>query len=174
MSLVAQAHADAIAGSPATAETSPRQTAPEAPNQRPTAPADRAVDRAVLPRQLPRAIPGFVGRAVHLDNLSAALAHADRQGSPRPIWVISGAAGVGKSSLALRWAHSVADRFPDGQMHVDLRGFGPAGTPATPGQLIRRMLDMLQSAGRAHPCQPGRPVRPLSQPPGRQTRAGRP
>jgi DNA-binding SARP family transcriptional activator len=148
--LAVHAHAGAIAGSPETRQTSPgQQTGPEAPHQRPAA---QGADRAVLPRQLPRAIPGFIGRAEHLESLSAALAQADRQGSPRPIWVISGAAGVGKSSLALRWAHSVVDRFPDGQMHVDLRGFGPAGPPATLGQLIRRMLDMLQGPAERTPA----------------------
>lgn len=100
--------------------------------------------QAVVPRQLPRAIPGFVGRAEHLRCLSAALDQADRQGSSRPIFVISGTGGVGKTALAVHWAHSVADRFPDGQIHVDLLGFTPSGAPATPGQVIRRLLEMLQ------------------------------
>jgi DNA-binding SARP family transcriptional activator/tetratricopeptide (TPR) repeat protein len=105
----------------------------------------RAAERqAVVPRQLPRAIPGFVGRAEQLRCLSAALDQADRQGRSRPILVISGTAGVGKTTLAVRWAHSVTDRFPDGQIHLDLHGFTPSGAPATPGQVIRRLLEMLQ------------------------------
>jgi DNA-binding SARP family transcriptional activator len=100
--------------------------------------------QAVVPRQLPRAIPGFVGRGEHLRCLSAALDQADRQGSSLPIFVISGTAGVGKTTLAVHWAHSVAERFPDGQILVDLLGFTPSGAPAAPAQVIRRLLEMLQ------------------------------
>ncbi len=97
----------------------------------------------VVPRQLPRAVPDFVGRAEHLRGLAAALGESGRPGSPLPVIVISGPAGVGKTTLALHWAHSVADRFPDGQIHVDLLGFSPSGAPATLGQVIRRLLEML-------------------------------
>jgi DNA-binding SARP family transcriptional activator len=99
---------------------------------------------AVVPRQLPRAIPGFVGRAEYLRTLSAALDQSGRQGGSLPIFVISGPAGVGKTSLALHWAHGIADRFPDGQIHVDLCGFAPSGAPASPGQVIRRFLELFR------------------------------
>jgi tetratricopeptide (TPR) repeat protein len=57
--------------------------------------------------------------------------------------VIGGSAGVGKTALALHWAHQVAHRFPDGQLYVDLRGYGPSGTPVTPAGAICGFLDAL-------------------------------
>src|SRR6185437_1793865 len=52
-------------------------------------------------------------------------------------------AGVGKTALAVHWAYQVLDRFPDGQLYVNLRGFDPAGTVATPGEVVRSFLDAL-------------------------------
>jgi len=97
----------------------------------------------VVPRQLPAAVPDFTGRAAELNALTQMLDDAaDRPGTV-VISAIGGTAGVGKTALALRWAHQVADRFPDGQLHVNLRGFDPAGSPATPAEAIRRFLDGL-------------------------------
>ena len=59
------------------------------------------------------------------------------------ISAIGGTAGVGKTALALHWAHRVAGRFADGQLHVNLRGFDPSGIPATPAEAIRGFLDAL-------------------------------
>ena len=59
------------------------------------------------------------------------------------ISAIGGTAGVGKTALAVHWAHQVAGRFPDGQLYVNLRGFDPSGAPATPAEAIRGFLDAL-------------------------------
>jgi tetratricopeptide (TPR) repeat protein len=59
------------------------------------------------------------------------------------ISAIGGTAGVGKTALAVRWAHQVADRFPDGQLYVNLRGFDPGGHVMDPADAVRRFLDAL-------------------------------
>ena len=97
-----------------------------------------------VPRQLPAAVADFTGRHAELQALTAILdeAAADAAGTV-VISAIGGTAGVGKTALALHWAHQVADRFGDGQLHVNLRGFGPSGTPVTPEEAIRGFLDAI-------------------------------
>ncbi|MBW4721491.1 AfsR/SARP family transcriptional regulator [Saccharothrix obliqua] len=96
-----------------------------------------APDRLV-PRQLPPPPPHFVGRAGELDVLTATL-----EGGTTGISVLTGAGGIGKTSLALHWAHRHADRFPDGQLFVDLRGFSPAESPVAPREVVRDFLTAL-------------------------------
>jgi transcriptional regulator with XRE-family HTH domain len=90
------------------------------------------------PRQLPSAIPHFAGRAAERRTLTSVLAAAEAG-----ICAIVGAAGVGKTALAVRWAHQAADRFPDGQLYVDLRGFDPSADPVPAAEAIRGFLDAL-------------------------------
>ncbi|WP_405984481.1 ATP-binding protein [Streptomyces sp. NBC_00872] len=94
------------------------------------------------PRQLPADIRGFVNRTHELDELNAVL--ADDEGHPLVIsvYVIAGTAGAGKTSLALRWAHQVQGRFPDGQLYVNLRGYDP-GEPVTAQEALHRFLGAL-------------------------------
>jgi tetratricopeptide (TPR) repeat protein len=92
---------------------------------------------------LPAAVEGFAGRAAELATLTGLL---DRVGGPGGTVVISaigGIAGVGKTTLAVRWAHRVAGEFPDGQLYVNLRGFGPGGPPVSPTAAIRDFLEAL-------------------------------
>ncbi|MGW4064387.1 ATP-binding protein [Amycolatopsis sp. NPDC004747] len=77
-----------------------------------------------VPHQLPMNIPQFVGRHRELA-LLAALRDGSAGGGTVVITAIDGSAGIGKTTLALHWAHRVKDRFPDGQLYVDLHGFGP-------------------------------------------------
>ncbi|MDQ3788292.1 MAG: winged helix-turn-helix domain-containing protein, partial [Actinomycetota bacterium] len=73
------------------------------------------------PAQVPMDVRGFVGRDAELAELDGLLS----AGTPAAIAVVAGTPGVGKTALAVRWAHRVRDRFPDGRLYVDLRGYGP-------------------------------------------------
>jgi DNA-binding SARP family transcriptional activator len=96
-----------------------------------------------LPRQLPAAAQQFVGRAEELAGLSALLgADASAHGAPL-ISAITGGPGVGKTALSLPWAHQVADRFPDGQLYLNLRGFDASGNPMPPAEAILHFLEAL-------------------------------
>jgi len=112
-------------------------------------------DAGVAPRQLPAAVADFTGRAAELRRLTQVL---DAAAASRPgtvvISAISGMAGVGKTALALHWAHQVAARFPDGQLYVNLRGFDPSGTPVTAPEAIRGFLDALGVAAERVPASP--------------------
>ncbi|MBB5957181.1 tetratricopeptide (TPR) repeat protein/DNA-binding transcriptional ArsR family regulator [Saccharothrix tamanrassetensis] len=118
----------------------------------------------VVPRQLPAAPGLFAGRVVELAGLDRALAAAAQEGrdiavrgqvaadppgdlpvagATVVVSAIGGAGGIGKTWLALAWAHRHLDRFPDGQLFVDLRGFSPAGEPMESGVAVRGFLDAL-------------------------------
>ncbi|MEU6716418.1 tetratricopeptide repeat protein [Nonomuraea sp. NPDC046802] len=102
------------------------------------APDTRPVYAGVRPAQLPAAVPGFAGRAEPLRILD------DTAGRPSATMVIAGTAGVGKTTLAVHWAQRARDRFPDGQLYVNLRGFHPTGSPLDPAVAVRGFLDALQ------------------------------
>jgi len=84
-----------------------------------------AGETAPAVRQLPPAVPGFTGRARELNVLTRLLGPAGTSLGPVVISAIAGTAGVGKTALALHWAHGAAGRFPDGQLYVNLRGYDP-------------------------------------------------
>jgi DNA-binding SARP family transcriptional activator/tetratricopeptide (TPR) repeat protein len=109
----------------------------QAPRLRPPSPPATRPD---VPSQLPPDIFGFVGREQDLAALELILAGQAQQPTAVVIAVVSGGAGVGKTTLAVHWAHRVASRFPDGQLHADLRGFSPGPGPASPAEVLRRFL----------------------------------
>jgi tetratricopeptide (TPR) repeat protein/DNA-binding XRE family transcriptional regulator len=107
-----------------------------------------------VPRQLPAAAADFTGRAGELAALTGMLEAPAGAPGTVVISAVGGTAGVGKTTLAVYWAHQVAGRFPDGQLHVNLRGFGPSGTPAEPEAAVRGFLDALGVPPERIPAQP--------------------
>jgi len=107
-------------------------------------PASSQGRATVVPRQLPAAVAGFIGRAAELAALTRMLDQA-RISAPGTVVIsaIGGTAGVGKTALALHWAHQVAGRFCDGQLYVNLRGYDPSATPAAPEMVIPGFLNAL-------------------------------
>jgi tetratricopeptide (TPR) repeat protein len=100
-------------------------------------------DGPPVPRQLPAAVRHFAGRADELSRLTTALSTDGPPDGAMPIVTVGGAAGVGKTALALHWAHQVRDRFPDGQLYVNLRGFDPTEPVMSPAEAVRGLLDGL-------------------------------
>lgn len=103
--------------------------------------AARTIETAVSPWQLPPDVRGFTGRTEQLARLDALLT-AREQSSAATIALISGTPGVGKTALVVHWAHQVRDRFPDGLLYVDLRGFDPE-QPREPAQVLGTFLRSL-------------------------------
>jgi hypothetical protein len=97
--------------------------------------AAAARSRDDAPRQLPAVPSLFTGRSAELAALTGAMT-----GATVVISAIGGAGGIGKTALALHWAHQHLHLFPDGQLYVDLRGFDPSGRPIPPGHAVRGFL----------------------------------
>ncbi len=115
-----------------------RVLAGEAPSVRPP--------RHDTPAQVPMDVRGFVGRDTELAELDGLLS----AGTPAAIAVVAGTPGVGKTALAVRWAHRVRDRFPDGRLYVDLRGYGP-DDPISAADALAGFLRALGLDGAAIP-----------------------
>jgi tetratricopeptide (TPR) repeat protein len=114
--------------------------------------------RAPVPRQIPLDVPYFTGRAAALAELDALVFGEDAEDAEDPegtgngsaatrVAAIAGPAGVGKTALAVHWAHRVQDRLPDGSLYVNLRGFD-AGPPKSPQEALEGFLSALG----AHPA----------------------
>lgn len=119
-----------------------RQILAADPPPAPVADAPGAASEPVLPRQLPAAPASFVGRRADLADLDGWLTPPGAAATVG-ISAITGAGGIGKTWLALSWAHRHADEFPDGWLFVDLRGFSPADEPMAPEVAVRGFLDAL-------------------------------
>ncbi|MFI7547133.1 AfsR/SARP family transcriptional regulator [Actinoplanes sp. NPDC049599] len=151
---------------PPAAATAPAATAPAAapaaapglaapglaaPASAAPGPAGRREDRraeAGAPRQLPAPPSVFTGRVTELSLLDALREPAPDAAATA---VVSGSAGVGKTTLALHWAHRVAGHFPDGQLYVNLRGFDQDGATVGPEEAVRGFLDALGVPARRVP-----------------------
>src|SRR5262249_47604439 len=92
-----------------------------------------------VPAQLPADVTALTGREDSLDQLDELLAPTRRGAA----MVVSGTAGVGKTALALHWAHRVRRHYRDGQLYVNLRGFDPSASPSDPGDVLRGFLEAL-------------------------------
>jgi tetratricopeptide (TPR) repeat protein/DNA-binding SARP family transcriptional activator len=103
-----------------------------------------------VPKQLPPAPPGFTGRTEQLSTLDKMVPAGD---GTVPIAAISGTAGVGKTALAVYWAHRVRDRFPDGQLYANLRGHAH-GPPAQPIEILTQFLSAFGIPAERVPADP--------------------
>jgi tetratricopeptide (TPR) repeat protein/transcriptional regulator with XRE-family HTH domain len=101
-----------------------------------------AVPHAPTPAQLPADVVEFTGRRAELEELDQVLAGASQRPAAVVISAIAGTAGVGKTALAIHWAHRVTDLFPDGQLFVNLHGYAP-GAPVSPLQALAQLLQGL-------------------------------
>lgn len=102
-----------------------------------------AVALSGVPRRLPTPPRSFTGRAPQLAELTGAVDEGSDHGTAMAIATIVGTGGMGKTWLAVRWAHDNLDRFPGGQLCVNLRGYDPSGEPVPPAVAIRGLLDAL-------------------------------
>jgi DNA-binding SARP family transcriptional activator/tetratricopeptide (TPR) repeat protein len=115
------------------------------------APDVERTSKVPVPRQLPAPPAVFIGRAAELAVLDAAVDPLCEPGRPVAISAVGGCGGVGKTWLALHWSHHNIDRFPDGQLYANLRGFDDSADPLAPEAVIRGFLDAL-GAGTAIPA----------------------
>jgi tetratricopeptide (TPR) repeat protein/transcriptional regulator with XRE-family HTH domain len=137
----------AVAGALGASPDEIRRAAFYASQIRPTelraTPSERPAAARAVPRELPYDIRDFTGRQMQLARLEQLL---DASGPSRGAVVISaidGAAGVGKTALAVHFAHQAADRFPDGQLHVNLHGYDPHRPPSDPTDVLDGFLRAL-------------------------------
>ncbi|SDO10635.1 AfsR/SARP family transcriptional regulator [Lentzea jiangxiensis] len=122
-------HQAVLAGESPEPARAPVRTTPQAPAE----PAP-----VTVPAQLPRAPVSLVGRDAEVAVMDALL-----RGHDGPVLLVTGPAGVGKTALALHWAHRVRDEFPDGQLYVDVHGYDPNREPLEIGEVLNRFLRAL-------------------------------
>ncbi len=132
---------------PADLSTPSSPDAPSTPDAPGTPSAPSAQGGPGVPAQMPPETSGFAGRTSELGRLLAMVPAADvasrAPAAEPPVAVVTGTAGIGKTTLAIRFARQVASRFPDGQLYVNLRGFDPSGAPTEPEAALRGFFDAL-------------------------------
>ncbi|MEU5645405.1 AfsR/SARP family transcriptional regulator [Streptomyces milbemycinicus] len=140
---------------PGTLPDGPGRGDPPPTRQAPPAPPPDPVP----PAQLPADVHGFTGRSAELSALDRPWAADRRPDGPASgpvamaISVISGTAGAGKTALAVHWAHQARDRFPDGQLYVNLRGYD-RDRPLPSGDALTGFLHALGLSGQHIPLDP--------------------
>jgi tetratricopeptide (TPR) repeat protein/transcriptional regulator with XRE-family HTH domain len=143
----------------ATARDRIEEASRQAKSRRKTHPAPpaKASPPPTRPRPAPTQLPAppgmFTGRVRELAELDAALVDQSAADRMLAICAIGGMGGIGKTWLALHWAHRNLDRFTDGQLYADLRGFDPGGQPLTPTTVLRGFLEALGVAPTAIPAE---------------------
>ena len=140
-------HADYVAMESAPADRVPRGSAAKVGRRR----------GPVVPSQLPADVVGFTGRDDQLAALDKLIADANGHSDAARtvvICTIVGTAGVGKTALAVNWAHRVREQFPDGQLYVNMRGFDSAEQVMDPADAVRGFLAALGVAARDLPADP--------------------
>ncbi len=134
--------------SPATGQTHHPASHPTQPEAGQAQPATRQPQYSepqtneppkAVPQQLPAARGVFVGRARELDTMDDLFDAASDRTPESAMIVLHGLGGIGKTALALHWVHRVRDRFPDGQLFIDLQGYGP-GEPVDPASALHSLL----------------------------------
>ncbi|MER6088861.1 AfsR/SARP family transcriptional regulator [Streptomyces bluensis] len=146
-------HQSVLAGDPAIDTPGGAPTAvPVAGGE--AAPGSPKTRAPVVPRQLPAAPRWFTGRAPELALLDGLLDPHSEQDRAVVISAIDGSGGIGKTWLALHWAHQQQDRFPDGELYANLRGFDPTGEPVPPHTALRGFLGALGTDPSRIPAEP--------------------
>ncbi|WP_338677593.1 cyclophane-containing RiPP biosynthesis TPR protein HaaT [Streptomyces sp. SCSIO 30461] len=113
---------------------------------RPPTPPGRPEDGAGPPgaarvlRSLPRDTAAFTDRAAELDRLVGSVRASQERGEGLPVHVIDGMPGVGKTTFAVHAGHLLSERFPDGQLFVNLNGHTPGRTPVQAGEALASLL----------------------------------
>jgi DNA-binding SARP family transcriptional activator/tetratricopeptide (TPR) repeat protein len=148
-------HQQVLASDPAL--DGPAEPPPPVTAAAPPALAAAAQEEARAPAQVPPDAAGFAGRATELLWLRGLLPAGEDEGDGAvdgepAVAIVAGTAGVGKTTLAIRFARQVASHFPDGQLYVNLRGFDPSGAPADPETALRGFFEALGVPARRVPA----------------------
>ncbi len=123
------------------------------PAQSPRERSAAAEDVVIIPSELPPDVPGFAGRAAELAALDTLMTGTGEE-NVTPLGLITGVAGVGKTGLAMRWAHRVADRFPDGRLFADLRAYDEHYEATAATEVLGRLLRSLGVPSQQIPAAP--------------------
>ncbi|MEO6503282.1 MAG: NB-ARC domain-containing protein [Jatrophihabitantaceae bacterium] len=94
-----------------------------------------------MPAQLPRDLSTFVGRESELYQLNLLIKDNDTGSDGSAVTALYGMAGVGKTALAVHWAHQIRDQFPDGQVYFNLRGHDPNEPLMDPAEALQTVLE---------------------------------